>query len=317
MSVSPQWEALVEDARYVRIEDEAARRGLKLKRGRHEWVGSCPVHGGRDRFSINIRKQVFNCRGDEGGDVIAFVRHLDGCNFVAAVETLAGQRRPTPPPTAKPPQSPPGDNDNGDRALRIWDEAVDLGGTLAATYLAGRKLVVPEGVSGRVLRFHPACRWRDTDDSPLIRVPALIGLYRDVVNDQPKAILRCALTPEGRKRGRKAYGPKAGCAIKLTADEDVAEGLHVGEGIETVLAGMMQGFVPAWALGDTSNMKSFGPLPGIEALTILVDHDANGAGQIAARQCSALWREAGCEVWRVIPDNPGTDMADVIAGGGQ
>jgi hypothetical protein len=312
LSVSPQWKSRIAAARSVPIEDEAARRGLKLKRcGRHGWVGPCPVHGGRDRFSINTRKQVFNCRGDEGGDVIDLVQHLDGCDFNTAVETLVG-RPPTPSP---PPQPTPAGNDNGGRALRIWDEAVDLGGTLAAVYLASRKLVVPETVSGRALRFHPACRWRDDDESPLIRVPALIGLYRDVASDQPKAILRCALTPDGRKRGRKAYGPKAGCAIKLTADEDVEQGLHVGEGVETTLAGMMLGFTPAWALGDTGNMKSFGPLPGIEALTIFVDRDR--AGQEAARECSILWSAAGREVWHVIPDVAGEDMNDVIAGGGQ
>ena len=34
--------------------------------------GPCPVCGGTDRFSINIRKQVFRCRVcNIGGDVIA------------------------------------------------------------------------------------------------------------------------------------------------------------------------------------------------------------------------------------------------------
>jgi hypothetical protein len=86
------------------------------------------------------------------------------------------------------------------RALAIWDAAGDLAGTLALAYLTrpkangGRALVLPEGISGRALRFHPRCPWRDDDDSPLVQVPALISLYRDIVTDQPKAILRCALT---------------------------------------------------------------------------------------------------------------------------
>jgi phage/plasmid primase-like uncharacterized protein len=68
----------------VRIEDEIARRGIKL-RGVVDRCGPCPRCGGTDRFSINTKKQVFNCRGSEGGDVIALVQHIDGCGFLDAV----------------------------------------------------------------------------------------------------------------------------------------------------------------------------------------------------------------------------------------
>jgi phage/plasmid primase-like uncharacterized protein len=78
-------------ARAVRIEDEIARRGVRL-RGKVERVGPCPVCGGTDRFSINTRKQVFNCRGFGGGDVIAMVQHLDGCTFPVPSSAL----RPAP-----------------------------------------------------------------------------------------------------------------------------------------------------------------------------------------------------------------------------
>jgi CHC2 zinc finger len=81
----------LEEARAVRIEDEAARRGIKL-RGGNERSGPCPACGGTDRFSINVKKQLWNCRGcQRGGDVIALVRHLDGVNFEEAVEKLSGR----------------------------------------------------------------------------------------------------------------------------------------------------------------------------------------------------------------------------------
>jgi Toprim domain len=206
------------------------------------------------------------------------------------------------------------------RALAVWDAASDLAGTVALDYLTrgkatgGRALDVPEGMSGRVLRFHPRCPWRDDDDSPIVKVPALIALYRDIITDQPKAILRCALTLAGYKRGRKAYGPKAGCAIKLTADEDVEQGLHVGEGVETMLAAMMLGFSPAWALGDTSGVGAIPVLAGIDALAIIVDRDANGAGQDAASTCFDRWTAAGREVWTIVPDAVGADLNDIVAG---
>ena len=85
-----QW---VEQARAVHIEDELARRGIKLngKVDKVERAGPCPRCGGDDRFSINTKKQVFNCRQCGGrGDVIDLVRWLDGVEFIEACTTLAG-----------------------------------------------------------------------------------------------------------------------------------------------------------------------------------------------------------------------------------
>jgi DNA primase len=91
-------DAWVEKARAVKIEDEIARRGIKLRRQGVEHVGPCPVCGGDDRFAINPSKQVWNCRGcSKGGDNIALVQFLDGSDFKAACATLAGE----PPPKAK------------------------------------------------------------------------------------------------------------------------------------------------------------------------------------------------------------------------
>jgi hypothetical protein len=81
----------VDHAKHVPIEDELARRGVKL-RGKIERSGPCPKCGGDDRFSINTKKQIFHCRGcDTGGDVIALVRHLDGVDFPTALTTLTGE----------------------------------------------------------------------------------------------------------------------------------------------------------------------------------------------------------------------------------
>ena len=201
------------------------------------------------------------------------------------------------------------------RALAIWEAAGDLAGTLGLSYLTrpkatgGRALEVPEGVSGRVLRFHPRCPWKQ--DS----APALIALYRDIHTDEPKAILRIGLTPDGRKIDRMALGPKAGCAVKLTADEDVEAGLHIGEGVESMLAAMMLGFEPAWALGDKNGIAKFPVLAGIEAVTICADNDASGEGQKAASACYDRWVEAGREVRSVIPNAVDADMNDLVAGG--
>lgn len=106
MRTDPAFEAWMQKAR-VPIEREVARRGIKLKRqGNNELIGPCPKCGGDDRFSINIKKQLFNCRGcDVGGDVIDLVRHLDDLSLPDAGEMLSGEPMPKAngkaPPQAK------------------------------------------------------------------------------------------------------------------------------------------------------------------------------------------------------------------------
>jgi len=91
-------DAWVDRARRVPIATEIESRGIKLKGDGTERVGPCPKCGGEDRFSINTKKNVFNCRGCEvGGDVIDLVKHLDDCDFLAACTRLANEPPPQRP----------------------------------------------------------------------------------------------------------------------------------------------------------------------------------------------------------------------------
>jgi hypothetical protein len=108
----------VEDARLVRIEVELDRRGIMLRGRGVDRRGPCPVCGGDDRFSINIKKQVWNCRGcSTGGDVIALVEHLDGCGFMEAVATLIGQ-----------PQAPARERDRAQQPQKTYFTYTDEAG---------------------------------------------------------------------------------------------------------------------------------------------------------------------------------------------
>lgn len=300
----------------IRIEDEIARRGIKLSvRGPEHW-GPCPVCGGTDRFSINTRKQVWHCRKcDMGGDVIALVQHIDGCDFKAAVRTLGVEERPIARPVPTSPLPDRTHNGNSARAGELWRAAIPITGTLAMAYLANRGLGYTD-VYGDVLRFHPRCPFGGETH------PCMVALFRRISGHDPVAIHRTALTPDGRKVNRMTLGPIGGAAIKLTGDEDVTYGLHIGEGIETTLAAISLGFRPAWALGSAGAIRNFPVLVSIHALTSLVDHDRpdlNGrqAGHEAARECGQRWKAAGREVFYILPNALGDDMADVVVGGGQ
>jgi hypothetical protein len=129
-------------------------------------------------------------------------------------------------------------------------------------------------IDGESVGFHPSC-----PDGPERR-PAIIELLRDIRTNEPRAIRRTFLTPSGVKVGKaKALGPQGGTACKLTPHEEVIAGLTVGEGLETVLSGVLFDLRPAWALGSAGELGALPVLGGIECLTILVDNDHSGTGQ--------------------------------------
>jgi hypothetical protein len=87
---------LITQARSVPIEGVLDRRGVKLRRSGQERIGPCPKCGGDDRFSINVKENIWNCRGCKpdsvAGDVIGLVEWFDGVDFGEAVERLTGTR---------------------------------------------------------------------------------------------------------------------------------------------------------------------------------------------------------------------------------
>jgi putative DNA primase/helicase len=196
--------------------------------------------------------------------------------------------------------------DRGAAALNLWRSGVDPRGSLAERYLNSRGLELPDDVAGRVVRFHPSCPWGEG-----IRHPAMITAFRSIADDSLQAIHRTALTPDGQKIGRKMLGPVAGAAIKIDADQDVEQGLTIGEGFETCLAGRALGFRPVWALGSANAIGEFPVLSGIDALTILGETDDGGANAQAARACARKWAAAGREAAVAVPRIAG-DMNDLV-----
>jgi putative DNA primase/helicase len=248
------------------------------------------------------------------GGLFDLVQRETGCDFSGAlkwaINFLGGLYtapiQPTPAPVAADDTAP---NQNQDRGLAIWRESRSIVDTPAATYLDRRRVLGEALAAGSdVLRFHGHCPYGGNG----ARHPCLIALLRDVITNEPKAIVRTALTPDGTKvGGRKALGPVDGAAIKLSADEDVAEGLHIGEGLESVLSAMARGLLPAWALGGAGNMAAFPVLSGVEALIIIVDHDLSGTGQRAALECSERWIASGREVRVMVPSKAGSDFNNI------
>ncbi len=141
---------------------------------------------------------------------------------------------------------------SGCLALDIWEQTTPIAGTVVERYLESRGIQdLTLGIDGEVLRFHPSCPYRGA------RRPCMVALLRSVLDDEPRAIQRTALTPAGGKIGRKTLGPKSGAAVKLSAETEVSERLVIGEGVETTLSAMMLGYFPAWAVGDAGELENW------------------------------------------------------------
>jgi putative DNA primase/helicase len=199
---------------------------------------------------------------------------------------------------AEPSPRTDGHDNRTDVALALWHASVDPRGTLAEKYLFSRNLTQIEDVAGSVLRWHPG-------------IGAMIALFRNIETDEPQAISRTYLDPQGREIDRKFLGPVGRAAIKLDADENVTAGLHLAEGIETALAARKLGLRPAWALGSAGAISSFPILQGVETLTLLAEND--DASARAVETCAKRMHEAGREVFINRPID-GKDLNDAIRG---
>jgi Toprim domain/CHC2 zinc finger len=310
-------------ARAISISDVAQRLGLRLRCATgSEFVGPCPRCGGDDRFSINWKKSIFNCRKcGKAGDVIDLVRHALGVDFREAVDYLVGEGPHDARPSLRvvPAAESHADADeeaarHAAWAMRIWSEGLDPHSTPVSTYLATRALELPDEAANSAIRFHPAC--------PFFKgatTAAMVCLVRDIVTDKPVAIHRTALTADGQKaivngRDRTCLGPIAGGVVKITPDDAVTTVLAIAEGLETVLS-MRQipevgARTPIWAALNAGGLAAFPVLSGVESIFIGVDADE--AGRRAAQEVGSRWRRAGREGYLVEPRHDGQDLNDVV-----
>lgn len=183
-------------------------------------------------------------------------------------------------------------------ALAIWRASVDPRGTLAEQYLRSRGLELPDDLAGDVLRWN-------------VGINAIVGLFRNVHTGEPQAITRIFLDREGRKINRMFKGPVGGAAVMLDDHAAPIYGLHIGEGVETCMAGRQLGFKPAWAVGSAGAIGSFPLIATVNSVTAFAETDDNGTNAKEIGKLAARWEAAGREVLIVTPEIGG-DMNDTL-----
>jgi hypothetical protein len=290
------------------ILDMAWRLGLRarLKKRGGEYVGGCPKCGGRDRFSVNPSKGLWNCRGcGRGGDAIDLVRHVTGASFSSVVEMVDGEPSTSPPP---PPRQPPQPTTTTEGAIRIWRASVDPRGTVVERYLASRGLTLGADVASSVIRWNPAAQWRD-DWRPKA---AMVCLMRSIANGEPQAVSLTFLAGDATKTGRIFIGPTRCAAVMLDPFDEVLGSLHIGEGVETCMtAARRYDLRPCWALGCAGGVAAFLVLGGVECLTLLQENDDSRRSARDCETCAVRWHAAGREVFINWPTT-GKDLNDAI-----
>jgi phage/plasmid primase-like uncharacterized protein len=288
-------------AHAVRIEDEIERRRIKLV-GRIDRCGACPQCGGRDRFSINVRKQCFNCRGcDANGDVIDLVRFLDGCDFHVAIAALIGKRANgyEPRPPVKTAGHAASDRAEGDKARWLWRQSQPITGTIGEVYLRE-----PRGYSGEIpptLGFLPA---RGQHPPALI---AAFGIATEpecgllaIADADVRAVQLVKLKPDGSGKAdvnpRKiTLGAARGSPIVCAPPNDLL-GLALTEGLEDALSIHEATGLGVWASGGATFMPALADaVPSyIDCVDVFGDDD--DAGRRGATELGARLKARGFEV---------------------
>ena len=337
-----------EDVRKVRDESDIIRiitEHTQLKKTGAQWMGLCPFHGEKSpSFSVNAEKGVYYCFGCQvSGDVIDFVREIEGLDFAGSVEFLAAK-------TGIPLRYT--DHNEGRRRNRrkehaeIVQKAVDFyhqrlledpAARPARDYLRSR------GYAGEVARQFQI-GWAPDDWSLLSRA---LGLSDDDLRatglgginkrggqyDFFRArivfpIFDAQGSPVGFG-GRKlpdGEGPKyknTSAAAEYYSKSEVLYGLHwakaeagrldelvVCEGYTDVIGCHLVGIERAVATCGTALTPSHARLIGRFAKRVVLAFDADGAGQAAAERVYAWEEEFGLQ-FAVAALPEGADPGDL------
>jgi putative DNA primase/helicase len=270
------------------------------------WMACCPAHADR--------KPSLSITDGKRGKVL--VRCHAGCDQRRVIAALRMQGvwenegRPEGRSRRMNSRRPPAEPDpnilkRSETALRFWQAARPVEGTLVNTYLRSRSLHIS---AQSVLRFHAGLKhpsggiW-----------PAMVALVTRGVDGAPIAIHRTFLARDGSGKApvdpaKMMLGPCRGGAVRLAPIIDV---LMVGEGIETCLAAMQATGHAAWAALSTSGLRTL-DLPA-DARNVIVLADGDEPGEAAARDCALRWKREGRRV-RIARPPQGMDFNDLLSG---
>jgi hypothetical protein len=313
-----EWNALVDQAR---ASDMLALAGARLRRSGHEFVGPCPVCGGHDRFAINRRKQLFNCRGcGKGGSPIDLEMFLSGCEFVEAVRRLTNTTSPSAPHRSSAKTAnhrstvtscavhpgwhdPTADAAQHEREAQqyeikqhrtanwLWAHRRRAAGSPVEHYLRSRGYVdaIPPTVGYLPARGEHPHAMISAFALPNELAPGELGAPLTV-----RSVHLTKLAPDGsdriREQGAKIIvGRPLGLPIAISPITDGLS-LAITEGIEDALAYRAAGFA-AWAAGSAPSIPTLAEYIPHYVTMVIIEQHIDEPAQRAAAQLQAFLHE--------------------------
>ncbi len=190
-------------------------------------------------------------------------------------------------------------------ALRLWQQAVPLAGTVGERYLANRSIPLRSSE----LRF--------LDRTPLGRkpdvqfLPALIAAVRmdiGIVAIQRTFIERATASKAAFFKPKRALGQLGAGAVRLS--EPVEGRLGLAEGSESALSAQILFGIPCWA---TLGNERFGIVAIPESITELhLFVDADKGGELALKRGIEAYARPGRTIIPHKPDRPDNDWNDEL-----
>lgn len=306
--------------RYYPALDEAMKKGTRSQ--------PCPKTGdGVTKF--RFFKDVITTGGGYHNDVGALP---DGIELLAwftrqskfdvlkdLVDILGGDAKTYSQPTHNKPQASRSYCEPAEAARRsalikkVYSESVPVSGTLAETYLKSRGIKsfsdsFLEEV-GNNLRFHPSLPYKEDDDSPWLRFPALLAIVRDK-NGKPLTLHRTFLSSDGLSkapisRPKMILAPPRdmrGGYILLDHPTQLPDGGHfisLAEGIENGLSVREGAGCPTW-VGISDKLLAMVNLPSsVRVCAVYSDIEESGAGANAAN--SFKEKNPSVDVMNIMP----------------
>jgi hypothetical protein len=253
----------------------------------HGYVASCrcPAHSDKTP-SLSLRQ------GDRGILVTCFAG-CDAENVLRELRRMPVTRRFEPP--------------NADlrrgtgNIVRLWDQAIPVGGTLGEHYLRGRHI----DLGSADLRFHPRCPLGPKPHT-VFRPALLVGVrevrrlvaFQRIFIDRATGRYDCKVM-----LGRPGQGAWQGRPL-------AGDTLAIAEGFETAAAFTTIHGVPCWASLGARRLDQLRLPPGITTLLIAEDNDPEGGS--AADRAEAHYARPDLTIRRAPPPKGIKDWAVVL-----
>jgi putative DNA primase/helicase len=255
------------------------------------WLTCCPAHEDSNP-SLSIKDST-----DHYGRPDVFLKCFAGCDYKAVQTALRAKGLL---PEWRPPRAadPADRKQTGSLPAYIWKNSRH-DQTAAET--------IQKAFAFRSIQLEqipPNIRLNSYKEGQLSIACAMQSPLDENPPAKPQCVHLTLLDKDGKKCGTRYRGPKTGLVVMLPGKD--RSSLVIGEGLETTLSAMQAMGFSGMVCGDAGNMAGMTKMQAqFQEIFILVDSDANHAGQNAARKAAENIGKANPQaaVWLVAPDD--------------